>query len=126
MMELAGFQRKYLRGLAHALRPVVQIGRLGLTDDAIQAVQAALAEHELIKVGMQKPKDKKGMAAEIALRSESLLCGLVGHTVILYRPHPDTPTLRIPKRDEASTEIDADSEVDAEVNADSEVDAEST
>ena len=101
-MELAGFQRKHLRGLAHALRPVVQIGRMGLTDDALSAVQSALEEHELIKVGMHKPKDKKGMAAEIATRSGSLLCGLVGHTVILYRPHPDEPRIRLPRRPESA------------------------
>ena len=26
------------------------------------------------------------------------LCGLVGHTVILYRPHPEAPRIRLPSK----------------------------
>ena len=97
-MELAGFQKKYLRGLAHDLKAVVQVGRPGITGEVVQAVRSALDEHELIKVSMRKPQDKKGMAASLASRSEAQLCGLIGHTMILYRPHPDTPTIRLPVR----------------------------
>ena len=32
MKKLESFQRKYLRGLAHKLKPVVLIGQKGLTD----------------------------------------------------------------------------------------------
>ena len=37
-LELKGFQRKYLRGLAHALKPVVQVGHDGVTAGVVQAV----------------------------------------------------------------------------------------
>ena len=36
-------------------------------------------------------------AEELAQRSGAELCGLVGHTVILYRPHPEEPKLELPK-----------------------------
>jgi RNA-binding protein len=97
-MDLAGFQKKYLRGLAHELKAVVQVGRPGITDEVVQAVSSALEEHELIKVSMRKPQDKKGMAASLASRSEAQLCGLIGHIMILYRPHPDAPTIQLPAR----------------------------
>jgi len=97
-MALVGFQRKYLRGLAHGLSPAVQIGRPGLTDEVIQAVQAALQDHELVKVSMRKPEDKKAMATALAERTEAQLCGLIGHTIILYRPDPDSPGIRLPRR----------------------------
>ena len=104
MTELAGFQRKYLRGLAHDLKPVIQVGRQGVTDDLIQALQRALEEHELVKISMHKPKNKKAMAADLSARSNAQLCGLIGHTVILFRAHPEKPGIRLPKRAAAPEE----------------------
>ncbi|MGA9233396.1 MAG: YhbY family RNA-binding protein, partial [Desulfobacterales bacterium] len=33
---LTGYQKKYLKGLAHGLKPVVFIGQSGLTDPVVQ------------------------------------------------------------------------------------------
>ena len=90
---LTGAQRQRLRGLAHALEPVVLVGQAGVTDAVIVAVDAALTTHELIKVRLREPEDKRAAAAELAERSGAAPCGLIGHTVILYRPHPTKPTI---------------------------------
>lgn len=95
---MQGFQRKYLRGLAHRLEPVVLVGNSGVTEGVLEAVDRALLDHELIKVRLREPKDKKAMSSALAQGTESDLCGLVGHTVILYRPHPDDPTIKLPKK----------------------------
>jgi RNA-binding protein len=97
---LQGFQRKHLRGLAHKLKPVVQVGHDGITGRVVGAVEGALLDHELIKVRMQEPAEKKAMAVELAGRTRSHLCGLVGHTAILYRPHPDEPIIKLPQREQ--------------------------
>ena len=47
---LNGSQRKFLRGLAHKLKPVVIIGQKGFGEAVIHAVEDALNAHELIKV----------------------------------------------------------------------------
>lgn len=104
MSELRGFQRKWLRGRAHDLQPVVQVGQNGLTDAVVTAVQSALGDHELIKVRLLRPENKKAMARELAERSDAELCGLVGHTVILYRAHPEEPGICLPERDEAEAD----------------------
>ena len=49
-MELSERQRKYLRGLGHALNPVLLIGQHGVTPAVIAEAQRALHDHELIKV----------------------------------------------------------------------------
>ena len=95
---LQGFQKIYLKGKAHSLQPVVLVGDSGLSDSVIAAVNRALEDHELIKVRMRQPEDKKAMAAELASRTGSELCGLVGHTVILYRRHPKKPKIHLPKK----------------------------
>ena len=109
MTPLHGFQRKYLRGLAHSLRPLVTVGKAGLTDEFVRELTRALEDHELVKVAMHKPTDKKALAAELAAASDAVLAGLIGHTAVLYRPHPEKPRIRVPERSVAE---DPDSETD--------------
>jgi RNA-binding protein len=94
---LEGHQRKYLRGLAHSMRPVLQVGQHGVTDAVIRETCRALRDHELIKVGMKNPVDKKAMAAKLAVDTDAHLAGLVGHVVVLYREHDEKPKIRLPK-----------------------------
>jgi len=96
--ELASFQRKALRGLANPLRPVVHVGEAGVSDAVLRALDDALLAHELVKVRLLAPEDKKATARAIADESGAALCGLVGHTVILYRPNPDNPRIVLPER----------------------------
>lgn len=109
MSTLAGFQRKYLRGLIHGQRPIVQVGRGGLSDAVKAAVDAALLDHELVKVQLVRPDDKKQMAEALAVACQAELCGLIGHQVVLYRAHPESPTIRLPKRPSDAEQDPSDS-----------------
>jgi len=95
---LTGRQRKYLRGQAHSLEPVVHVGSAGVTAAVLQAVDAALNAHELIKVRLHEPLAKHDDADTLAAGTRAVLCGLVGHVVILYRPHPEKPKITLPAR----------------------------
>ncbi|HYG63282.1 MAG TPA: ribosome assembly RNA-binding protein YhbY [Thermoanaerobaculia bacterium] len=90
MEKLKGSQRKWLRGMAHALKPVVQIGKQGLTEGVISQVDTALADHELIKVQAVASKEEKqevGRQLEEATGAE--VVGLIGHILILFRQNAD-------------------------------------
>lgn len=87
--------RKRARGLAHSLEPLVHVGHGGISAGVVTAVGQALLDHELIKVRLHEPEDKTAMAQALAEATGSALCGLVGHTVILYRPHPEKPRLSL-------------------------------
>jgi len=93
--ELSPRQRKHLRALAHPLDPIVRVGKAGLSDPVLSAVSRALLDHELIKVRLYDPEEKRVMAAELATRSGAVLCGLLGHTVILYKRHPQRPRIGV-------------------------------
>lgn len=95
---MKGYQRRFLRGLAHHLDPVVRVGRDGVSQGVLEAVDRALLDHELIKVRMREPEDKKGMALALAEGSGAELVGLIGHTAILFRPHPEEPQIELPQR----------------------------
>jgi RNA-binding protein len=81
-------RKRELRADAHALEPIVHVGHGGISEAIVQAVSRALLDHELIKVRLHEPEDKQGMANELADATHAVLCGLVGHTVILFRPKP--------------------------------------
>ena len=93
---LTSAQRKFLRGLAHKLQPAVHVGQAGITDAVMVTVNEALDGNELIKVRLQEPEDKKADAEQLAGRASAQLCGLIGHTVILFRKHPDKPRIQLP------------------------------
>jgi RNA-binding protein len=98
MTVLTGFQKKYLRGLSHGLKPVVQIGREGVTEGIIRAVDADLFRHELIKIKFNnfKEKDQKeAISGEVTTKTGSELVGMIGHTVVLYRRQADPEKRRI-------------------------------
>ena len=90
MEKLKGSQKKYLRAQAHHLKPVVMTGAKGVTGQLTGSVDAALNDHELIKVKFGEFKEaKKDISAQIAKDTQSELVGLIGNIAIFYRRHPD-------------------------------------
>ncbi len=91
-------QKRYLRGLAHTLKPVVMIGKNGLTETVLAEIENALEHHELIKVrvsGLEKA-DRTQMLNEISEKSNSDLIQVIGHIGGFYRPAKE-PSIQLPK-----------------------------
>lgn len=99
--ELQGFQRRYLRSLAHPLSPMVMIGKSGLTEAVVAKADRELLAHELIKVRFVEWKDeKRALLAELAQKVLAEEVGVVGHVGILYRQNrePKLRRVRVPRR----------------------------
>ena len=97
-MDLSEKQRKFLRGRAHSLHPLVTVGQSGLTDAVIAEAARALTDHELIKVRVRATEraERDAMLAALGLRTGAALVTRVGHVAVLYKPHPELPRLVIP------------------------------
>lgn len=96
MAKLTNAQRKWLRGQAHPLEPVVRAGKQGLTEGVLREVDLALDSHELIKVQVPAPREEKKEAARrIEEKLGATLVGLVGHVLTLYRRQADPEKRRI-------------------------------
>lgn len=90
MPTMTNMQRQHLRRLAHELRPVVRIGKQGLTASAHHAIDQALTAHELIKIKFLDFQDQKeSLTDELVRVSESVLVALVGNVATIYREQPD-------------------------------------
>lgn len=103
MEKLKGYQKKYLKGLAHGMKPLAFVGQKGLSSTVSKAIDESLATHELIKVKFVdfKEKDQKEEIADaIEQETASELVGMIGHIAIFYREQPDPEKRRIevPKR----------------------------
>jgi len=95
MKKLKGADRKYLRSLAHELKPLVQVGKSGVTDGLVASVNDVLDQHELIKVRFLEKEEKKTLAEEVALRAPCEQVGMIGHIAIYYREQEDPEKRKI-------------------------------
>ena len=96
MGELSGSQRKYLRGVAHGYKPLVQIGKGGLSESVVRAIDTALEANELIKVKIVAERDEREQFVPLIEARTTCECvGTVGRMAILYREHPDPEKRKI-------------------------------
>jgi len=95
---LSGKQRRYLRGLGHSLEAVVRVGKEGLTEALVGALDAALETHELIKVRLLDSvgADRHGVADALAEAANAEMIQVLGRTVLLYRARKQDPAIKLP------------------------------
>ncbi|MBC2711253.1 MAG: YhbY family RNA-binding protein [Desulfosarcina sp.] len=103
MDSLKGFQKRFLRSLAHSLKPVVFIGQKGFTQSLADAMDDALNHHELVKVKFVEFKEKEKKLALVEQIEKTVPCemvGLIGHMATFFRQQSDPERRRIslPKR----------------------------
>jgi RNA-binding protein len=98
-MKLSNKQIQHLKGLAHSLKPVVQLGGNGLTEGVLAEIEGALSHHELIKVKV--PTDDR---AEKALIMDAIIretgaekLQTIGHVIVLFRQSEERK-IDIPKK----------------------------
>jgi RNA-binding protein len=98
-MNLSNKQKQYLKGLAHPLKPVVQLGNNGLTEGVLAEIENALSFHELIKVKVPSDdKEEKQLIMEAIIgETGAIQVQAIGHILVMYR-QSDERKISIPKR----------------------------
>ena len=98
-MSLSPSQRRYLRSLAHDLKPVILLGAKGATEAVVKELDLALTHHELVKVKLSGG-DKEERQAQL----DTLLAGTgaeavqqIGHVAVLFRRNADEPKIALPR-----------------------------
>lgn len=95
---LTGKQRRFLRGLGHHLEPVVQVGKEGISEGLVGALDVALDTHELIKIklGESAGSDRRALAEALAEAGGAELVQVLGRTVLVYRRRKKDPAIELP------------------------------
>lgn len=99
MSTLTNAQTRFLRGQAHGLKAMLQIGAKGLTDAVVAEIDLALEHHELIKVKVAaEDRDARDvMVADLAGRSGAALVQRIGNVAVLYRQSKDHRQIVLPR-----------------------------
>jgi RNA-binding protein len=97
--KLSNTQQRYLRGLAHALKPVVLIGSKGLSASVLTEIDLALEHHELVKVKISADdrEARDEVVAEMVLKSHATLVQRIGNIATLFRRSRERPQLTLPR-----------------------------
>jgi len=99
-MPLSSNQKRFLRGIAHSLDPVILVGQKGVTPSLVKEFDGALAHHELVKVKLADA-DRESRADSIEQLRESTKSELVqtiGRIACFYRRNPKEPKIELPKK----------------------------
>ncbi|WP_417475104.1 ribosome assembly RNA-binding protein YhbY [Luteimonas mephitis] len=96
---LTAAQNRFLRGQAHDLKAMLQVGGKGVTDAVVAEVAAALEHHELIKVKIAATdrEARDAIIDNLAERSDAALVQRIGHVAILYRPSEEQRRIVLPR-----------------------------
>lgn len=83
-------QKKYLKSEAHALKPIFQIGKDGVSEKQCQSILDALKAKELIKVKLLNscPMTTNEAAIEISAMTKADVVQIIGHTIVFYKKSP--------------------------------------
>ena len=97
-MALSEKQLRFLRGKAHALKPVVMLGQKGLTQNVLAETVQALNDHELIKVRVRAADrgERDTLLARLVSEASCTLVTRIGHVAVLYRAASPIPRLVLP------------------------------
>jgi RNA-binding protein len=88
---------KFLRGVSHALNPVVMIADKGLTENVINEIEIALDRHELIKIKIRMDKQTRNEFIDKILEITGAdKIHSIGQTLTIFRVNPDDPQFELP------------------------------
>jgi len=91
MLTLTIAHRRELKAQAHALNPVVMIGKTGLSSSVIEELDRGLLSHELIKIKAQIDDRtvRNALFEEICQQLGAAPVQHIGKIFIIYRPKPE-------------------------------------
>ena len=80
-------EKKYLKAIGHALKPIVIVSHKGLADSIKDEIDRALNDHELIKIKINtaQREDRIEITKQICLHHNAKCIQSIGHVALIYR-----------------------------------------
>lgn len=84
--NLSGKQKQFFKKKAHPLKPIVQIGKNGISTEVLEDIDRVLAKRELIKISILQNSDETNETVKEALESiGALVISQIGRISIVFR-----------------------------------------
>lgn len=84
-MPLTSDKRRELRGVAHHLKPVIRLGKRGVSEALVSEIKNALLAHELIKIQMAQAKEIDEDLQAIIEKTSSEHINTIGNIIVLFK-----------------------------------------
>lgn len=96
---LTGKQKRYLRGEAHHLKAIFQVGKEGVNPNMINQLNDVLEKRELIKVHVLQNclDDKHDVAEQIVEGTSAHIVQIIGNQIVLYKESEENKSIVLPK-----------------------------
>lgn len=96
---LSAAQTRFLRGQAHGLKAILQVGGKGVTPSVVAEVAQVLEDHELIKVKVASAdrEERDAMIHALVDATGASLVQRIGHTAVLYRASREKRQVILPR-----------------------------
>jgi RNA-binding protein len=97
-MQLSEKQLKFLRGRAHALKPIIMMGQKALNAGLIAETRRALQDHELIKLRLPAAdrESRNALLAQLVTATDCVLVTRIGHVAVLFKPREQLSRIPLP------------------------------
>ncbi|WP_085991845.1 ribosome assembly RNA-binding protein YhbY [Oceanobacillus senegalensis] len=95
---LTGKQKRFLRSEAHHMKPIFQVGKVGVNENMVKQIREALEKRELLKVSILQNcmEDKDSVAEQIAEGTEAEIVQIIGNNIVLYKESQENKQLQLP------------------------------
>lgn len=87
---LSGKEKRALRAQGNLLKTELWIGREGISEGTLKALENSFNTKELVKIKLQEncPLSKEEVADILSRKGQAELVQVIGNTILLYRPLP--------------------------------------
>lgn len=95
---LTGKQKRFLRSKAHHLKPIFQVGKIGVNENMVEQIVTTLEKRELIKVSVLQNclEDTSIIADKLAHQTSAHIVQIIGHSIVLYKESKNNKTIELP------------------------------
>lgn len=95
---LTGKQKRLLRAKANQLKPIFQVGKVGVNNNMVEQIAEALEKRELIKVSILQNclEEKDSVASELAEGADAELVQIIGNNIVLYKESEENKHIQLP------------------------------
>ncbi|WP_404453096.1 ribosome assembly RNA-binding protein YhbY [Virgibacillus necropolis] len=95
---LTGKQKRLLRAKANQLKPIFQVGKIGVNENMVEQISEALEKRELIKVSILQNcmEDKDSVASKLSDGAEAEVVQIIGNNIVLYKESQENKQIQLP------------------------------
>lgn len=95
---LTGKQKRFLRAKANQLKPIFQVGKIGVNENMTTQISEALEKRELLKVSILQncQDDNEVVAEQLADGTGAMIVQIIGNNIVLYKESKENKRIQLP------------------------------